>query len=109
MTKVLELQLQFQHQFFQEYSGLISFRIDWFNLLTVQGTLKESSPAPQFESISSLALSLLYGPTLTIYDYWKKTIALTIWTFVEVMSLFVNVLLRFVTAFLPRSKHLLIS
>ena len=55
-----------------EYSGLISFRIDWFDLLAVQGT-QESSPAPQFESISSLALSPFYGPTLTsIYDYWKN-------------------------------------
>ena len=54
-----------------EYSGLISFRIDWFDLLAVQGTL-ESSLTPQLESISSLALSLLYGPTLTcVHDYWK--------------------------------------
>ena len=55
-----------------EYSGLISFRIDWFDFLAVQET-EESSPAPRFESISSLALSLLYGPTLTsIQDYWKN-------------------------------------
>jgi len=55
-----------------EYSGLISFRIDWFDLLAVQGTQK-SSPAPQFKSINSLALSFLYGPTLTfIHDYWKN-------------------------------------
>ena len=55
-----------------EYSRLISFRIDWFDLLAVQGTLK-SSPTPQFESINYLALSLLYGPTLTsIHDYWKN-------------------------------------
>ena len=55
-----------------EYSGLISFRIDWLGLLAVQGTLK-SSPAPQFESINSLASSLLYGPTLTsICDYWEN-------------------------------------
>ena len=54
------------------YSGLISFRIDWFDLLAVQKTL-ESSPAPQFKSISSSALSLHYGPTLTsIHDYWKN-------------------------------------
>ena len=46
-----------------EYSGLVSFRIDWFDLLAAKGTLK-SSPAPKFEGISSLALSLLYGPTL---------------------------------------------
>ena len=54
-----------------EYSGLISLRIDWFDL-AVQGTLK-SSPAPQFESISSQVLSLLYGLTLTsIHGYWKN-------------------------------------
>ena len=45
-----------------EYSGLISFRIDWFAVLAIQGT-QESFPAPQFESINSSALSLLYGPT----------------------------------------------
>ena len=55
-----------------EYSGLISFRMDWLGLLAVQGTLK-SSPTPQFKSMSSLALSFLYGPTLTsIHDYWKN-------------------------------------
>ena len=55
----------------QLYSGLISFRIDWFDL-AVQRTLK-SFPAPQFKSINSSALSLLYGPTLTsIHDYWKN-------------------------------------
>ena len=54
------------------YSGLISFGIDWFDLLAVQGTL-ESFPVPQFESISSLTLSLLYGPTLTsVRDCWKN-------------------------------------
>ena len=54
------------------YSGLISFRIDWFDLLAVQGTLK-SFPAPQFKGINSSMLSLLYGPTLTsIPDYWKN-------------------------------------
>ena len=50
-----------------EYSGLISFKMDWFDPLAVQGTLK-SSPAPQFYSISSSVLSLLYGPTLTSVD-----------------------------------------
>ena len=54
-----------------EYSELISFRIDWFDLLAVQGTLK--SLLQQFKSINSLALSFLYGPTLTfIHDYWKN-------------------------------------
>ena len=56
-----------------EYLGLISFRIDWFDLLAVQGTLQESSPAPQLEGINSMVLSLLYGPPLTsIHDYWKN-------------------------------------
>ena len=55
-----------------EYSKLVSFRIDWFDLFAVQGTLK-SSPAPQFESINSLVLSLLYGPVLTsLHHYWKN-------------------------------------
>ena len=55
-----------------EYSGLISFRMDWLDLLAVQGTLK-SSPTPQFKSINSSALSFLYSPTLTyIHDYWKN-------------------------------------
>ena len=56
-----------------EYSELISINTDWFDLLAVQGTLKESSPTPQFKSISSSTLSLLYGPTLiSIHDYWKN-------------------------------------
>ena len=56
-----------------EYPGLISFRIDWFDLLAVQGTLKSLSPALQFKSINSSALSLLYGPTLiSIHDYWEN-------------------------------------
>ena len=54
-----------------EYSGLISFRIDWLDLLAVQGT-QESSPTPQLKSINSSALSFLYSPTLTsIHDYWN--------------------------------------
>ena len=56
-----------------EYSGLISFRIDWLNLLAVQGTLKESSSVSQFESINSSVLSLLYGsPFTSICDHWKN-------------------------------------
>ena len=56
-----------------EYSVLISFWIDWFDLLAVQGTIKGLFPTPQFKSSSSLAFSLLYGPTLTsIHDYWKN-------------------------------------
>ena len=69
VAKVLEL----QPQSFQWIFRLISFGIDWFNLLAVQQTLKESSLAPQFENINSSALILLYGPTLTsIHDYWKN-------------------------------------
>ena len=53
-----------------EYSRLISFRMNWLDLLAVQGTLKEYSPAPRFKSINSLALSFLYSPTLTsTHDY----------------------------------------
>ena len=66
VAKVLELQLQ--HPYSNEYSGLISFRIDWFDLLAVQGTLKSL-----FQHFSSKALSLLYGPILTsVHDYWKN-------------------------------------
>ena len=55
-----------------EYSGLISFRIDLLDLLAIQGTLK-SSPTPQYKSIGSSALSFLYGSVLTsIHDYWKN-------------------------------------
>ena len=93
-----------------EYSGLISFRIDWLDLLTVQGAL-ESSPIPQFKSINSLALSLLYGPTLTfLHDYWKNHSFDYGWTFVgKVISLLFNILSRLLIAFFPRSKCLLIS
>ena len=94
---------------FNKYLGLISFRIDWFDLLVVQGTLKSL-----LQHHSSKALILWYSAFLwfnsqSIYDYWK-TIALIIWTFVgKVISLLLNTLSRFVIAFLPRCKHLLIS
>ena len=56
-----------------EYSGLISFWMDWLDLLAVQGTLKSLLPTPQFKSTNSSALSFFYGPTLTsIHDYWKN-------------------------------------
>ena len=56
-----------------EYSGLISFMIGWFWSPCCPRDSQESAPAPQFESINSLALSLLYGPALTsIHDYWKN-------------------------------------
>ena len=90
-----------------EYSGLISFRIDLLDLLAVQGTL-ESSPTPQFKSINYSVLSFLYSTTLTsIRDYWKN---LTRWKFVgKAMSWLFNILSRLVITFLPKSKHLLIS
>ena len=92
-----------------EYSGLISFRIDWLDFLAVQKTLK-CLLQHHFKSINSSVLSFLYSPTITsIHDYWKNT-ALTRRTFVDkVMSLLFNMLSRLVIAFLPRSKNLLIS
>ena len=90
-----------------EYSGLISFMMDWLDLLAVQGT-QESSPTPQFKSINSSMLSLLYGPALT--SIHRKTIDLTRRTFVgKVMSLLFNMLSTLVITFLPRSKLLLSS
>jgi len=93
-----------------EYSGLISFRIDWFDLLAIQGTLKSllqhhSSKASVLQlSAFMVQLSHLYETT------GKKNIALTRQTFVsKVISLLFNMLSRLVTAFLPKSKHLLIS
>ena len=90
-----------------EYSGLISFRIYWFDLPAVKGTPK-SSPAPQFESINSSALSLFMVQLSRPYMTAGKTTALTR-TFVgKVMSLLFNTLSRLVIAFLLSSKHLLI-
>ena len=80
----------------------------WISLLSRD--FQESSPTPQFKSINSLALNLLYGPILTpIHDYWKNH-TLTRQTFVgKVMSLLFNMLSRLFITFLPRSQHLLIS
>ena len=93
-----------------EYSELISCRIDWFDLLAVQGTLKSllqhhSSKASILQH-SAFFMVQLSHPYMTA----GKTIALNIWTFVsKVMSQLFNMLSRFVIAFLPKSKHLLIS
>ena len=90
-----------------EHSRLISFRIDLFDLLTVQGTLKSllhyhSSKASILWSSAFFMVQLSHP-----YRTTGKTIALTRWTFVgKVMSLLFNTLSRFVIAFLPRSKHL---
>ena len=89
-----------------EYSELISFRIDWLDLLTVQGTLK-SLLQHQSLKASILRCSALFMVQLSHpYMTTGKTIALTIWTFVgKVMSLLFNTLSRFVIAFLPRTLH----
>ena len=94
---------------FNEYSRLISFRIDWFDLLAVQGLKSllqhHSSKASILQHSAFFTIQLLH-PYMTT----RKTIALTIQTFVsKVMSLLFNKLSRFVIAFLPRSKRLLIS
>ena len=106
--QVLELQLQCQSS--KEYSGLISFKIDWFDLLAVQGTLK--SLLQHHSSKASILLHSAFFMVQLSYLYMTtgKTVALTIQTFVsKVMSLLFNTLSRFVIDFLPRSNHLLIS
>ena len=92
-----------------EYSGLISFRIDWVDLLAVQGTLK-SLLQHHSSKVSILRCSAFFRVQLSHpYMTTGKTIALTRWTFVDkVMSLLSNMLSRLVIACLPWSKHLLI-
>ena len=93
-----------------EHPGLFSFRMDWLDLLAVQGTLKSL-----FQHHSSKASILRHSAFFTVqlshpYMTTEKTIALTRWTFVgKVMSLLINMLSRLVITFLPRSKCLLIS
>ena len=102
------MELQLQHQS-NEYSGLLSLRIDWFDLLAVQGTLK-SLLWHHSSKVSVLQCSAFFMVQLSHpYMTTGKTIALTRWTYVgKVMSLLFNMLSRFVIAFLSRSKHLLI-
>ena len=94
----------------KEHPGLISFRMDWLDLLAVQGILKSllqhhSSKASILRCSAFFTVQLLYPSTTT-----GKTIALTGQTFVgKVMSLFFNMLYRLVITFLPRSKRFLIS
>ena len=93
-----------------EYSGLIFFRMDWLDLLTFQGTLKSL-----LQHQSSKALILWHSAFFIVqlshpYMTTGKTITLTRWTFVgKVISLLFNMQSRLVIAFLPRSKHLLVS
>ena len=93
-----------------EYSGSISFRTDWFELLAVQGTLKSLLQGHNLKA-SVLLCSAFFTVQLShLYMTIGKTIALTIWALVsKMMSLFFNMLSRFVLAFLPRSKCLFIS
>ena len=90
-----------------EYSGLISFRIDWFDLLAVQGILK-SFLQHHSSKASILWCSVFLMVQLShLHMTTGKTIALTMWTFLsKVMSLFFNILSRFVMAIIPRSKCL---
>ena len=108
VAKVLEFQLQ--HQPSNEHPGLISFRMDWLDLLRIQGTLKSL-----LQHHSSKASILRCSPFFIVqlshpYMTTGKTTALTRWTFVDkVMSLLFNMLCRLVITFIPRSKRLLIS
>ena len=92
-----------------EYSGLISFRVGWFDLLDVQGLPRVLSKTT-VQKHQFFGSQLSYSPTLTtLHDYWKNHSSLTIWTFAsKVMSLLFNTLFWFVIALLPRSKHILI-
>ena len=106
VAKVLECQLQHQ---FSQWIFRVDFLKDWLVWFHCSPRdSQESSPAPQFKSITSLVLNLLYGPTLTsIHDYWKNSS--------DYMDLcqqnvsLLNMPTRLVLAFLPRSKRLLIS
>ena len=94
----------------KEYPGLISFRMNWLDLLVVQGTLK--SLLQHHSSKASILRPSAFFTVQLSHPYMTtgKTIALTTWTFVgKVMSLLLNMLSRLVITFLPRSKHPLIS
>ena len=104
------MEFQLQHQSSNEYSGFISFRIDWFDLLAVQGTLKSllqhHSSKASVLWCSAFFIVQLSHPYMTT----GKTIAMTRQTFVgKVMFLLFNMLSRLVIVLILRSKHLLIS
>ena len=109
VAKVLAFQLSISPS--NEYSGLISFRMNWLALLAVQGT-QERSPTWENSSKASILQCSAFFIVQLSHPYMNtgKTIALTIQTFAgKVMFLLFNMLSRLVIAFLPRSKHLLIS
>ena len=93
-----------------EHPGLISFSMDWLDLLAVQGTLKSLLQHHRSKASILLVFSFLIVQFSYPFITTGKTIALTRWTFVDkIMSLFFNMLSRLVMTFLPRNKHLLIS
>ena len=109
-SRAQRIRLQLQHQPSNEYSVLISFRIDWLDLLAFQRTL--NSLLQHHSSKASVLQFLAFFMAQLSHQYMTtgKTIALTIRTFVgKVMSLIFNTLSRFIIAFLPKSKCLLIS
>ena len=92
-----------------EYWGLIFFRIDWFDLLAVLGTLKSLLQHHSLKASIFQCSAFFMVQHSHLHMTTRKTIALTMWAFVsKVMSLLFNMLCRFVIAFFPRSKHLLI-
>ena len=100
----------FNISFSNKYSGFIPFMTDWFDLLAVRGTLKHLLQHPSLKASILQCPAFFMTQPLHLYMTTGKIIALTIRTFViKVMSLLFNMLSRFVIAFLPRSKHLLIS
>ena len=104
------MELQLQHRPSNEHPGLISFRMDWLDLLAVQGSLK--SLLQHHSSKASILRCSAFFIVHFSHPYMTtgKTIALTRWTFFsKVISLLLNMLSRFVIAFLPRSKCLLVS
>ena len=95
---------------FKEYSGLVSFRMDWFDLLAVQWILKSLFQHRNLKALSLRHSAFFMVRLSHLYMTTGKTTALTIWTFAgKVMSLFFNMLSMFVITFLPRSECLLIS
>ena len=108
VAKILEFQLQ--HQSFQWTPRTDLLQDGLGGSPCTSRDSPESSSTPQFKSIKSSALSLLYSPTLTSIHDHRKTIAFTRWTFVgKVMSLLLHMLFKLLITFLPRSKCLLIS
>ena len=107
---VLPLRFSFSISPSNEYSGLISFRMDWLDLLEVQGTLRSLLQHHSSKALILGCSAFFIVQISHLYMTTGKTMALTRWTFVgKVMSLLFNMLSRLLITFLPRSKHLIIS